>query len=272
MSKKKDKRQRTQEKQSEIIQDEIVTNKEKKDTAKKSLYQILKEWFTWTKLGVILTGIGVLVSVIIYLLSKPPVPSETETIKSEILQDINLIENTFNPNDLVENDSLISVFETNSLKLASLWKTANEPISYKSYSDKDPSELYYVLGQNQSYFNQFYDTWRALTVNCISIRKNEQGKGIDDAHSVISINRLNDITEFLKEKKEINDKHMSACLDYMQKAVQLYLEGKDHKKMYHKACEQLDLIREEPRFYKCDKALFDFIIQTNNSYLSKYIL
>lgn len=242
-----------------------AVNKQKNNN-NKTFLQILIEWLTWQKAGVIIAGIGVFVSIIIFLLGRPKSPSEIETIKSDILKDIGIIENTFNPDD--QTDSLIIEFEKHSLKSASFWKILNEDISFKSYSDKDISELIYVLDQFRAHLDQFETAYKEIFMDCRSIRLWESSKGINDANSVISINKLNLIKDYCDNKNEIIDGHLATCKDYLikcqntsQNNVQFYI---------NKACEQLDMIADNPEIYKFDKLLFELIIQTNNLYLSKY--
>lgn len=254
MSKKKNKKQK-------VVKEQKKTNK--------TFFQILIEWLTWQKAGVIITGIGVIVSIIIYLLSADKPKSEIDTIKSDILNKVNVIENTFNPKALSEKDSLIADFEANSLELAALWKVMNEPISYKSYVDKDLSELKTVLAQDFAREDRFKHLFENITKICVQIRLIEVSEGKEDAKSVLSYSKLSDIKDLFETKCSISESHSGTCHKYLSEANELKDAGKDFKPLLNKAMEELEAVKETPEFYKFDEALFDFIIQTNNLYFAQ---
>ena len=103
---------------------------------KDNFYSLLLRWFTWQKVGVILTGLGIVVTIIIFLLSQEKSKSEVDIVKERITENINTIHSTFHPEKIPEAlDSLPDVkmvrdFKELSLDAGALWEAVENIESY----------------------------------------------------------------------------------------------------------------------------------------------
>lgn len=111
--------------------------KKKKETPQnKSLYSLLIQWFTWQKVGVILTGLGIIVPIVIFLLSQGEREKEIDIVKNRIFENISIIKNTFKPDDIPTSlDSLYDIklvkeFQQNSLEICTLWESVEKTEPY----------------------------------------------------------------------------------------------------------------------------------------------
>ena len=225
----------------------------------KPFLQFLKEWFTWQKVGVILTGLSVVVTVLIYYASITD-SGTINIVKEEIRQNIELIENTFNPEDLPRQDSLAADFQRISLRLASLWKINEEEKAYQPIVDKGVKVLEQVLDQEFARENKYNDTMLAFILKCKEIRNKET---VSDSHSIISDLRLIEMTDALKLKNKVAEKYRNKSLNYMNKAT----NSSNKKQIYRnisKSMKEIDNMKQDPQYYELDKQLFKFIIETNN--------
>ena len=113
--------------------------KKRKAQNNKSLYSLLIRWFTWQKVGVILTGLGIIVTIVIFLLSQGEEEKEIDIVKNRIFENIANIKNTFKPDEIpISLDSLYDVklvreFQQKSLQICTLWEAVEKTEPYLNF-------------------------------------------------------------------------------------------------------------------------------------------
>lgn len=196
--------------------------------------------------------------------------SDVQDIKSNIKNSINVIQNTFNPGAL-EKDSLISHLESNALELVALWKSIDAINSYQSYVNDNLADLKAVLTQEFAREKRLDQLFENIIVTCVQITQSELNQGVDYSNSILSYSRLSDIKDFYAERCSIVEAQRGKCHNYTSEALKLKEGGKDFKPTLLKAMGELDKLKDIPEYYRFFQVLFDFILETNNLYISRYM-
>lgn len=137
----------------------------------KTAFQLFLEWFTWTKIGVILTGMGVLASIIIYILSTPVSLSKKEILVKDISQNINYIKTNVHPERFTElqtmhpDAKLICDYQTNLLKFVYDWETYEKLPLLKDFNNENSVEFLKLILENQTIRNDYYEDLKQILID-----------------------------------------------------------------------------------------------------------
>ena len=198
--------------------------------------------------------------------------SETaKETKSAIISTITIIQSTFNPNAFLEKDTLITQLQNDALELATLWKSINSVSSYQSYVNDNLSDLKGVLTQEFAREKRLDQLFESIITTCVQITRFELNKGVDYTNSVMSYSRLTDIKHSYEKRCSIVEEQRGYCHNYTTEALKLKEDGKDFKQTLMKAMAELDKLKDMPEYYRFFQVLFDFIVETNNLYISRYL-
>lgn len=122
------------------IQKEVVEQENSKKKKKQNFLDILKRMFSWTKVGVITSIIGVMVPIIIFIASSEHTDPPQEMLKA-IEKDVAIIKSTFHPEqisqdvDTIKLVSNIKRFYQHSLETCKTWQ---EVYSSFGFGDMKP--------------------------------------------------------------------------------------------------------------------------------------
>ncbi len=122
------------------IQKEVVKQENSKKKKKQNFLDILKRMFSWTKVGVITSIIGVMVPIIIFIASSEHTDPPQEMLKA-IEKDVAIIKSTFHPEqisqdvDTIKLVSNIKRFYQHSLETCKTWQ---EVYSSFGFGDMKP--------------------------------------------------------------------------------------------------------------------------------------
>ena len=223
---------------------------------------IIKRWFRWDRI----VGLATIISAIVAVYMLWP-KSELEKTKESILSSIDIIERTFKPNELPTQDSLFIQFQQKSLQLASLWKAIEETKSYKEYVDKGISTLQSVLIHDFARQEKYGEATSDFTKICMAIRTEEEMRG-DSLFSILNYSRLTEIYESLNVKNDITNECRTNAINLLTEALDIKAKQKDPTEKIEEAMLEFEKMKENPKYYYFDKNLFEFIIETNQLYIT----
>ncbi len=218
----------------------------------------------WQKAGVIFTGLGVVVAIVIYLLSIK-VEREIDLIKRDIVDNISTIEKTFNPDETVKKDSLLATFQRKSLELCALWKALDEPINYSLYVNDIEKLKTIFINDFADRIDSYGELIQEITTIGAVLAIKDQA---NSKYSVVNYSKLQNIVDFYPLKTEVSKQYHDQSISYLQQGLNRKQSGKEYKSKIKKAFDQLNKMKKKPNYYKVDKEIFSFILETNNLYLS----
>lgn len=233
----------------------------------KSFFEILIEWLTWQKAGVIITGIGVIVSIILYILGQrvDSIPEPIEIIKNDIKKDIEIIEKEFDPNEIATDDSIYKEFQLQSIQLATLWTTIEDTKPYKEQVDKGLPSLVNILSHDFARIEKYNSNMKNIADLWAKMRDAEISKG-DSLFSIFSYSKLTDINNMIPLKHYISNNYHNNCMTHLKSAHESAKNQNDIYDEIKKAMQELDNMKKDTNYYKVDKELFDLIIEVNKMY------
>ena len=248
-------------------------NKNKKKSNNKqvisneSLYSLLLRWFTWQKMGVILTGFGIVVSIIIFLLSQKKEKSEVDIIKDKVMSNISTIQSTFHPERIpVELDSLPDVkmirdFKEKSIKVSVLWESIEniEPYSYHLKNGRHQVE--FVWERNMKRDRERDSLYLQIEKIVCELQAYASDHQLDECQ-LINYSKLFKSRELIVEKGEM---YKQTTQEYVR-----YIKKGDLDKAYH----SFDVMKSNPEYYAFDETFFEFLIDANKAYdksLARYL-
>lgn len=247
--------------------------KNKKKTNNKQLisnegfYTLLLRWFTWQKVGVILTGLGIMVSIIIFLLSKEERRSEVEIIKERITENISTIQSTFQPEKIpVALDSLPDVkmirdFKEKTLKASALWESIEniEPYSYHLKHGKHQVE--FVWERNMERDKNRDSLYLQIEKIVCELQAYASDHDLEEC-KLINYSKLFKSRELIVEKSKMYKQTVEEYVRYTEKG--------DLEKAYH----AIDVLKSKPEYYAFDETFFEFLVDANKAYdksLARYL-
>lgn len=231
----------------------------------KSFFDIFIKWLTWQKAGVIITGVGILVSIVLFVLGRNQPPTPIEVIKSDITSNIEIIEKTFNPNEIETKDSIYKEFQIQSIQLATLWTAIENTKPYKESIDNGIPSLVSTLSHDFARIDKLNDKMNSITTLWVAMRNAEISKG-DSLFSIFNYAKLYELNNKLILKKSISDKYHENCLNHLKAASKSTISKKECYDRLKEAMQELDNMKNDTNYYKLDKELFEFIIEVNNMY------
>ena len=233
--------------------------KKRRATQNNSLYSLLIRWFTWQKVGVILTGLGIIVSIVIFLLSQDAKEKEVDIVKNRVFKNIAIIKNTFKPDEIPASlDSLYDVklvkeFQRNSLDICTLWESVEKTESYLYHYKNSLAEADYVWERNIK---------RERKCDSLILRNEKivcelQAYSTDnnlDAYQLVNYSLLFKFRKMMEDKSNMY--------------IQMSKKATEHRyKLEYEECFKIyDELRENPNYYVFDDTFFEFLVEANNAY------
>ena len=227
---------------------------------KKSFFQ---RWFRWDVITGVATILMLILTAIIYL---PPKP--VEKIRKKIRNNITVVESTFNPTAIKEeNDSskylsLLAELQQSTIDYCILWKTLDDAEPYSKYSDYNPSEIANILSKEFNRINQLNE---ASSLVITAIKDIQTFEVLMDSSKVTSIShaKQNDILKFVELKNTLMTNAQKECIEFLMKANEESNNNTAYKKNLKKGLEMLDKVKDEVDYYKMDDAIIDYAIECN---------
>lgn len=223
------------------------------------LYSLLLRWFTWQKVGVILTGLGIAVSVLIFLLGQEKKAREIDVVKNRIFDKISTIKSTFHPEEIPDSlDSLYDVkmvkdFQIKSLSICTLWEAIERTESYLYHYKNSQGEADFVWERNIKRESQC----DSLIMQVEKIVCNLQAYASDnnlETYQLVNYSLLFKFRQMMVEKSNMY--------------IQVSKKATEHRNRFeHEECYKLyDALRDDPKYYVFDETFFEFLIETNKIY------
>ena len=233
--------------------------KKRKAQNNKSLYSLLIRWFTWQKVGVILTGLGIIVTIVIFLLSQREEEKEIDIVKNRIFENIANIKNTFKPDEIpISLDSLYDVklvreFQQKSLQICTLWEAVEKTEPYLFHFKNSLGEADYVWERNIKRESKC----DSLIIRVEKIVCELQAYSTDnnlDTYQLVNYSLL-----FKFRKMMVNKSNMY---------IQMSKKATEHryKQEYEESFKLYDELREDPKYYVFDDTFFEFLVEANKVY------
>ncbi len=224
-----------------------------------SLYSLFLRWFTWQKVGVILTGLGIIVPIVLYLLSLGSSEKEIDIVKNRIFENITIVKDTFNPNEIPTSlDSLYDVklvkeFQQNSLQICTLWESMERTEPYLYHYKNSLEEADYVWDKN-------IERERKCDSLILRVEKIVCELQVYSTENHLDTYQLVNYSLLFKFRKMMEDK--SSMYVQMSKEAtnrRYNFEYEEYFKLY-------DELRENPKYYDFDDAFFEFLVEANKVY------
>lgn len=234
--------------------------KKKKETPhNKSLYSLLIQWFTWQKVGVILTGLGIIVSIVIFLLSQGEREKEIDIVKNRIFENISIIKNTFKPDDIPTSlDSLYDIklvkeFQQNSLGICTLWESVEKTEPYLYHLKNSLAEADYVWERNIKRESKCDSLILRIEKIVCELQVYSMDNNLD-AYQLVNYSLLFKFRKMMEDKSNMY--------------VQMSKKATEHRdKLEYEECFKLyDELRDNPKYYVFDDTFFEFLVEANNAY------
>lgn len=222
-----------------------------------------KRWFRWDRLAAIATVITLILTLYALFPDSP-----IKKVKSHINDNIERVENSFNPKSLIaENDSseyltILSNMQQSTLDFCTLWKSIENAEFYSKYAELPIPELVNVLRREFDRMTQI-DKAASGIIECI--RDIQTFEAItDSAHlTKISHAKQNDILDATNAKNTIDSLYRVKCLGFINQAYDDQTKKLDYKKNLKKGLEQLDKLKEQVDHYRRDDAILNYVLECN---------
>lgn len=230
-----------------------------KASSSTSLYELLKKWFTWQKVGVILTGLGIIVSIVIFLLSQESKEKEIDIVKNRIFENIANIKNTFKPDEIpISLDTLYDVrlvreFQQKSLQICTLWESVERTEPYLFHFKNSLGEADFVWERNIRRENKC----DSLILRIEKIVCELQAYATDnnlDTYQLVNYSLLFKFRKMMEDKSKMY--------------IQMSKKATEHRyRLEYEECFKLyDELREDPKYYVFDDTFFEFLVEANKVY------
>lgn len=255
---------------------------------KESFYRLFVKWLTWQKAGVILTGIGVFISLFSILPSflnahaDKKELSEVDEIRLNINKNIKIIKDTFKPESIPDSLNiypdvfLVKDFQNKVLERIFIWESIEKAPSQKEIAER-ALDSFFESAQNL-YEKYDRDTTLILQVfNCIAEldyygSQNNKDYKYDSSKETLLISYADardieeekakiDVTEKLEEILKKYDSHNKKA---PQEDYELTEKIVSELGNSFKAFENL---KTNPDFIRFDNLFYEFIIELNTKYM-----
>lgn len=234
---------------------------------KRETKNFFKRWFRWDRLAAIATVITLILT-LYALIPESPV----KKIKRHINDNIERVENSFNPKSLIaENDSseyliILSNMQQSTLDFCTLWKSIENAEPYSKYAELPIPELVNVL---QREFDRMTQIDKAASGIIECIRDIQSFEAITDSVYLTKIShaKQNDILEATNAKNTIDSLYREKCLGFINQAYEDHTKNLDYKKNLKKGLEQLDKLKEQVNHYRRDDAILDYVLECNELFV-----
>lgn len=211
----------------------------------------MKKIFTWKNI----TGIITVLTFSFLIYDRWYKVDKVDKIKTEISAIITEIENTSNPN-LVANNSdstLIKEYQNTARDLCTLWSSIEKSDNFSKFSKMSEKDIVDILKSEH---------YRRLKYKDISTKMMEVLFSLNNSNIINRQHQGKDIVLWdyskLLEIKELQDKKIQIEQDYLEKSIK-YIQARDTKHLLN----ELDKLKSNAEYYLMDKALFEFIYDTN---------
>jgi len=233
---------------------------------KDNFYSLLLRWFTWQKVGVILTGLGIVVTIIIFLLSQEKGKSEVEIVKERISENITTIQSTFHPEKIPEAlDSLPDVkmvrnFKELSVDAGTLWEAVENIEPYTYHIKNGQHQVEFVWEKN-------LERERKLDSLYLYIDRTVRQLQVYSVDHELDGYKMINYSKFFKLREQLSDKS-----NMYKQASDEFIKYKN-KNEQEKAYQTYDIMKNKAEYYAFDDTFFEFLIDANKVYdacLAKY--
>lgn len=227
-------------------------------------YPILKRILTWKRITGIVAIISLLVTIWVLLPEK-----RVNQLKNNIENNIEVIENEFNPQRLLhDNDSSILIkklsdFQQLALDYCSILSTVNNYMDYTVFSDLEYEEARVNVGVDLMRMKNA----KKLSEECIQALNDliEYEKTLDpDYIAYLSISKKANIIEYRELKAKVSRKYLEKYTELMNKHLYAKsINALNTQDFIGFALKEINKMIKDADFYEYDNAVLDYLLEAN---------